>query len=224
MRELHLTPEQKSPKVTRIYIERAQPILGKTETGDIFVSSHIQLHRATEAPDSRLNVNNLQKLSNIAQLEVYIRDIGEPIAIDLPNSLLEKLADYLRDIQSLSQTFDCGEFVHFLHDTQNTFKNMQPITDNWELHEFKTTPPARSTSLKPGDVIGFFSQDRSSSTLSLDHFAIYLNQDVLLSQSGHGGKLIATAFSDTQSLYRAQVWTKLTPKNTAAHWDGSQRS
>jgi hypothetical protein len=232
MSESMPTPEREHRPVTRVYIERTIPIIGVTEQGKMFVSARLQLHRRGHEPDDRLDINNFHNLSNIENLEIYIPDIstskGRELGndlheIDLPTELLEKFAEYLRNIHEYSQSFDCSEFVHFLYNIKNTFKDMQPITDNWTLGTIERHAPPHKNSLKPGDVISFMRQSRDGK-VSLDHFAIYLGQDVLLSQSGLGGKLIATDFSTTMQMYSATSWTKLTPKPDAPAWTPDDQS
>lgn len=205
---------------TQVIIERAEPIAGVTNSRMIFSSAKIKF---TQESGTGIEVNSISDSPNIDNLEIYIRDIGKPAKVNLPPELVRRFAEYLRNIPEYSKKFDCSEFVHFLYGIKNTFKAFESITDNWTLGPIKVDAPLFRNDLQLGDVICFMQQS-ADVKISLVHFAIYLGQDVLLSQSGIGGKLIATDFSTTMRMHSATSWTKLTPKPDAPAWTPDDQS
>lgn len=207
---------------TELIIERAVPqIVMADPPGIPMVLASIHLRRNTEKTDARLDANSFTSLPNIGALEVYMRDVGEPVKLEMPDELLERLAAYLRDIGENAKDFDCGKFAHYLHNVEYTFDKMVPLTRDWEL-EAASKEWMRPTNLAPGDAIVLLEQ--VGGALSINHFAIYLGADVFLSQSGKGGKLMAAPLSTMRDVYGATLWAKIVPHEDAPRYDGSERT
>jgi hypothetical protein len=219
-------PESKEPtRMTKVVIEQARPVFAKfpdsPNPDQLFFPASIHLHRNADgnefgAPDDRRDINRFEDLSNINKLQIFIRDVGKPREIDLPEALLSRLAEYLRNLGDNSANFDCSRFVYFLNDLEYTFET-QPVDEAWQRSKATTKPMRGHPDLEPGSVVAFIKDDE------ILHLGVYLTQDLILSQSGKGGKLMVISDYDTHQIYGTDQWAILTPRSSAPHWDGQPK-
>ena len=124
-------------------------------------------------------------LSNTQSVEVLMRSETGFERITLPEKMLERIAQYIREeSKSPLKDFDCSSFVHFVADVPHEFAHFD--AEKWNI------TPLDESALKAGDIAMIVDTDNPASfeTSKIMHLAIYLGSNLYISKFGDSGKLI----------------------------------
>lgn len=201
--------EPKKTRTTRLVIEKNLGLKLNTESGQPMEAKQISIGRRYFTSQSYYNLKNLSKTERV---EVLIRDSNEIYRADLPEKMLDRLADFIREKENIQECFDCSSFVYGLNDIPNLSE--EPISDKWRVQRI-----AGESQLIPGDSVMILG-DKTEKGFEVEHFAIYIGEGLYLSKFGDEGPMIAATREEMQNFYGKDGFAcKITPKDGQAHDD-----
>lgn len=150
----------------------------------------------------------LDNLSRTKRVQVLMRNEGGLKEVPLPEEMLEKLAEYLRSSLNKSpEEFDCAAFVNYMHGIPYTPGSFEP--GRWDI-----VPLSVDMALHIGEIV--FIADTQGQTLTnalqIQHYAIYIGDDLYLSQFGIGMKLIVASLEEMKKGYACDSAFLLLPR------------
>ena len=153
----------------------------------------------------------ISNLSNTQGVEVVMRSGTGLERIDLPDEMLKRIAQYIRDESGEPlKDFDCASFAHYVSGVPYEFGNFDP--QKWNVH-----PLPDESNFKPGDIVMIVSTDNPSSfeANKIVHFAVYLNSGLYISKFGRTGKLIVASLEEMKKGFQGNYAYQVTLKDGA---------
>lgn len=158
----------------------------------------------------------ISDLSNTESVEVCMRSDTGLESIDLPQSILDKLAEYIRN-ESLGTLgeFDCASFAHFVSDVPYTFGKFDSMKWNLDLLSDESVLKIGDTVMITDDTYDI--EKGESANTAIRHFALYLGSGLYISKFGTGGKLMVARLDEMKNGFDGTKAFKLTPNQRGIH-------
>ncbi|MBP9757179.1 MAG: hypothetical protein KBD06_01105 [Candidatus Pacebacteria bacterium] len=179
-----------SPKPTRLLIERTEGTAHNAGNDVVMKMRELFLSRNNDA--AKVSFYSLKDLSRTQSLEVVMNTENGTKTIELPDGMLDRIAEYLRsDALDIKNDFDCGAFAHFVNNVPHVVEKFD--TALWSVYSLKN-----ETVLHPGDTVITVDGDGKTVVRGQDikHFAIYLGDGLYISKFGTVGPLIVTTLEE----------------------------
>jgi hypothetical protein len=197
----------KPNKKTQFIIKKDSKKFGENRDSNVvFEIKDITLGRMKI--EGQYSYYNLRNLSNTETVEVLVRDSKETKKIDLPDTMLSRLAEYLKVEKNLTDyNFDCSAFAHFVNDIPHQFAVFDILDGKWEISNIYEKQP------NPGETVLLLRTDINDTKLLGDpvHFAICIGPDLYISKFGTVGRLIATSAEEMKKAFDADNMVKVSP-------------
>lgn len=191
----------KEERVTRLIIEKDGEVSGHTIRDQEVDGRPVTLGR--HYPEGSVSYYKIHNLSNTQKLEVFMREGNELRKIELPEDMLERMAEYIKVEHKFKNILDCFCFACIANDTPT--KSYDDLQNEWDM-----TKPSESE-LKPGDTIVILDDGKFHASRPT-HFAIYLGDDLYISKAGFEGRLMVADIDEMVDCFGGKYVSKITPK------------
>lgn len=134
------------PRITKLIIEKDVNLNAENRDGNnIFTIKGISILRSETNPEG-YDYYKLSDLSKTRRLSIVLRDKDEEREVELPEKMLQRMADYIANKNVLvEKEFDCVAFAHAANGIPYNGPDSYNST-NWEKTPFLDN-------LEPGDTI-----------------------------------------------------------------------
>lgn len=168
------------------------------------------------SPDSGFDLDQFKDLSHTDNIRVTSQSLekGRRVtkSVTLPQSLLDNLAQYIREGKQRDPRNNCATLIHNLYGLQKP-RLFNIDFRKWDFQQL--TKPALAQ-LKPGDPIAFLGPSQQlGEQYRVPHMAFYLGDNLYLSQGGSGRGLAVMDLKNMLDLYPAQYVMKIKPSKTS---------
>ncbi|KKR69735.1 MAG: hypothetical protein UU12_C0038G0012, partial [Candidatus Woesebacteria bacterium GW2011_GWA2_40_7b] len=187
------------PRITKLIIEKDTDLNAQNSSNKHnFEIKGISILRG----DSNRGGYDYYKLKDLSQtraISITLREKDEEKDVELPEDMLQNMANYLANKNNITGHFDCASFAHAANGIQYESPNYNP--SNWIQSEF-------DGNINPGETVIIEDKDKPN---MFNHFAIYLGDDLYISKFGGAGPLIVSDLDAMKKGFDGDSVFKLKP-------------
>ncbi len=187
------------PRITKLIIEKDTNLNAEnTDSKQTFAIKGMSVLRG----DSNRGGYDYYKLKDLSQtraISVTLREKDEEKDVELPEDMLQNMANYLANKNNITGHFDCASFAHAANGIPYESPKYDP--SNWVQSDF-------DGNINPGETI--IMEDKNKPNL-FNHFAIYLGDGLYISKFGSSGPLIVSDVDGMRKGFGSDKVFKLKP-------------